>query len=129
MAGLLSGSSALVADAWHTMSDNASSVIIYLAGKIASKPPDELHPYGHGRSVDVATFIIGLILLVITAFLTYESINRVINGYSIIAEYTLLAASILVLTCVMKELLARYALRLYKDTGSPFVPRGSFSSF
>jgi len=46
IAGVLSGSSALIADAWHTMSDNASSAIIYLASKIASKPPNELHPYG-----------------------------------------------------------------------------------
>jgi len=117
VAGVLSSGSALIADAWHTMSDNASSVIIYLASKIASKPPDKLHPYGHGKSVDVATFIMGLILLAITAFLTFESINRVISGYSIIAEYTLLAVNVLVLTCVMKELLARYALRLYKITG------------
>ncbi len=111
------------------MSDNASSAAIYLASKITSKPPDELHPYGHGKSVNVTAFIIGLILLIITALLTYEPINRIISGYSIIAKYALLAVSVLVLTCVMKKLLTRYALRLYKDTGSPFVPRGSFPSF
>ncbi len=119
IAGLLSGSSALVADAWHSMSDNASSLVVYLASRIASKPPDESHPYGHGKSVDIGTFVIGLMLLGVAFFLAYESITRFFEGYSIFSEYAIPAIIVLAITGLFKELLARYALKLYNETGSP----------
>ena len=49
-AGIASGSVALIADAWHTLSDSISSVIVIIGASISSKPADKRHPFGHGRA-------------------------------------------------------------------------------
>ena len=48
--GVLSGSRALLADALHSASDIVGSIVVLFAVKIANKPPDEEHPYGHGKA-------------------------------------------------------------------------------
>src|SRR5690606_5532016 len=63
--GYLSGSRALLADAAHSASDIIGSIVILLAVKIASKPPDKEHPYGHGKAENIASIIVALILIVI----------------------------------------------------------------
>ena len=47
-AGIITGSIALTADAWHTLSDSISSVVVIIATKLSSKKPDKEHPFGHG---------------------------------------------------------------------------------
>src|SRR5690625_696876 len=63
--GFLSGSRALLADALHSASDVVGSVVILFAVKIANKPPDEEHPYGHGKAENIASMIVALLLIVI----------------------------------------------------------------
>lgn len=46
-AGIVSGSIALIADAWHTLSDSLSSIIVIVGVKLSSKKPDKEHPFGH----------------------------------------------------------------------------------
>lgn len=48
-AGIISGSIALTADAWHTASDSLSSLIVIIGAKLAAGKPDQKHPFGHGR--------------------------------------------------------------------------------
>ncbi len=117
--GLLSGSMALVADAWHSLSDNFSSAAILIGSRVAAKPPDEEHPYGHGRVADLISLAIGSALIAIAALITYEAIHRLGEGYSLITEYAPYAIAGIVLTSAIKELLARYALRLHRISGSP----------
>jgi cation diffusion facilitator family transporter len=57
-AGVLTGSLALIADAWHTLSDTVSSVIVLIAGRVSRKPADKDHPFGHGRAEHIAAIII-----------------------------------------------------------------------
>ncbi|MGL4854293.1 MAG: cation diffusion facilitator family transporter, partial [Lentisphaeria bacterium] len=64
-AGILSNSVALVADAWHTLTDSLSSIVLIFSMKHAKKGPDENHPYGHGRVELIAGLAIGIMLFVI----------------------------------------------------------------
>ncbi|UCG28880.1 MAG: cation diffusion facilitator family transporter, partial [Bacteroidales bacterium] len=61
-AGIVTGSIALIADAWHTLTDSISSIIVLIGVRIASKPADREHPFGHGRAELIASVIIGFIL-------------------------------------------------------------------
>lgn len=63
MAGIFGRSSAMVADAVHSLSDFVTDVIVLVFVKIASKPKDESHDYGHGKFETLATMIIGVILI------------------------------------------------------------------
>ena len=64
-AGIVSGSVALIADAWHTLTDTVSSLIVIAGMKVASKPPDKEHPFGHGRAEFISSLIIGILLILI----------------------------------------------------------------
>ena len=64
-AGIVSGSIALIADAWHTLSDSASSVIVIGSVKLSTKKPDDKHPFGHGRYQEIASLFIAFLLGII----------------------------------------------------------------
>src|SRR5690606_34124127 len=73
--GILAGSRALVADALHSASDVVSSIVVLFAVKIANKPPDEEHPYGHGKAEGVASIIVALLLIVVGVEISISSVK------------------------------------------------------
>lgn len=115
-AGILSGSVTLIADAWHTLSDSLSSVIVLVALRVARKPPDEEHPFGHGRSETIASVIVGSMLAFIAFHFLIESVNRLISTQS--AAYGTLAIWVTVISIIVKEVMARFSISIGKKTGS-----------
>ncbi|MEA3476996.1 MAG: cation diffusion facilitator family transporter, partial [Bacteroidota bacterium] len=75
-AGIVSGSVALMADAWHTLSDSISSAVVILGAKLASKQPDKDHPFGHGRWELVSSIIIAILLVLIAIGFITDSISH-----------------------------------------------------
>src|SRR5690625_5515744 len=73
--GFLSGSRALLADALHSASDIVGSVVVLFAVKIANKPPDEEHPYGHGKAENIASIIVALLLIVVGIEISISSVK------------------------------------------------------
>lgn len=113
-AGVISGSVALIADAWHTLSDSLTSVILLIAIKISNKPADEKHPFGHGRAELIASLIIGVLLSVIAFNFLLESIDKFLAQKQ--ANFGKLAIIASIISIVMKELNAQYALWAYRKT-------------
>lgn len=74
--GMITGSIAIVADAWHTLSDSLTSIVVILVAKVSSKPADKDHPFGHGRADSVASIIIGVLLFVVGSNFFFEAIQR-----------------------------------------------------
>ena len=60
--GYLSNSLALIADAFHTLSDVATSIVVIIGFKVSQKPADAEHPFGHGRAETIATLIIAILI-------------------------------------------------------------------
>jgi len=106
-AGIVSGSIAIIVDAWHTLSDSISSVIVLISIRISNRPPDKRHPFGHGRADLVAAIIIGVILGVIAVNFFFESVQRLRERESV--EYGAVALIAVIASIVMKEFLAQYA--------------------
>ena len=102
----------LIADAWHTLSDSLSSVIVLIALKISRKPPDDDHPFGHGRAETVASVIVGSMLGFIAFHFLIESIQRLINAES--ANYGKLAIWVTVISILVKEIMAQFSIRIGK---------------
>jgi cation diffusion facilitator family transporter len=115
-AGIVSGSVALMADAWHTLSDSASSAVLIVFYKFANKPPDMTHPYGHGRFRLIASIIIGVILFLVGLNFCVESVVKLIGKES--ADFGTLAIVATVVSIMVKEGMARYALYAYKKLDS-----------
>ncbi|MEA1873668.1 MAG: cation diffusion facilitator family transporter [Bacteroidota bacterium] len=114
--GIISGSIALMADAWHTLSDSASSIILIVFYKAAVKPPDMNHPYGHGRFRLVASVIIGAILIMIGLNFGIEAIQKLISGET--TEFGLFAIIVTAVSILVKEGMARYSLHAAKKLDS-----------
>jgi divalent metal cation (Fe/Co/Zn/Cd) transporter len=74
-AGIVTGSIALAADAWHTLSDSLSSVVVVIAAKLSSKKADKEHPFGHGRWEQIASLFIAVILGIIAYDFLRKSIK------------------------------------------------------
>ncbi|MFO7924436.1 MAG: cation diffusion facilitator family transporter [Bacteroidales bacterium] len=104
-AGIVTGSVALVADAWHTLSDSLSSVILLVGIYVASKPADKDHPFGHGRAEIIASLSIGFILILISVNFFYESVTRIINKETV--DFGLFAIIATSVSLIAKEIMAR----------------------
>src|SRR5699024_5525566 len=110
--GILSGSRALIADALHSASDIAGSIVILFAVKISNKPPDAEHPYGHGKTANIASIIVALLLILVGLEISISS-AKVFFG-EIPQSPAKLALIILMSSILIKEILFQYKIRLGK---------------
>ena len=82
--GIISGSMALISDATHNFSDVLSLIISWVAKRLASKKATERHTFGHRRSEIMAAFINSTTLIVLSFFILYEGISRLISPAQVI---------------------------------------------
>ncbi len=97
LAGQISGSIAITADAFNNLSDAGSSVITLLGFRIAAKKPDPNHPYGHGRMEYVAGLIVSFAILLMGIELFRSSVEKILSPEPVdgsLAAILVLAASI-----------------------------------
>ncbi len=113
-AGIVSGSIALTADAWHTLSDSMSSVIVIFGIKLSSRKPDKQHPFGHGRWEHIAAIFIGFLLSLIAYDFLKDSISQFKSKEE--AHFGTLAIVVTIISILVKEGLARYAFYIGKKT-------------
>jgi cation diffusion facilitator family transporter len=123
VAGILGNSSALIADAVHSLSDFITDIIVLVFVRISGKPEDEDHRYGHGKYETLATALIGVALFAVGVGLLVNGatkITDVINGAVLPAPtfIALIAASV---SIVSKEILFRYTARAGKSLNSQAV--------
>lgn len=114
-AGIVSGSVALLADAWHTLSDSLTSIIVIAGVRLSGKKADREHPFGHGRWEQIASIFIGFIL----AFVAYEFIREAYEKFKSheAADYGMIAVIVTIISILVKEGLSQYALYIYRKTG------------
>lgn len=79
VAAVLTGSVALLSEAVHSMTDVVASAIAFVSVKAAAAPPDEEHPYGHGKIESLAGFGESVLLLMIVIYIVVEAIQRLIR--------------------------------------------------
>jgi len=105
VAGALGHSFALIADGIESLADVLSSYAVYFGLRVAIKPPDKEHPYGHGKAEPIAAVVVSLALAVAGVTIAIESIFRIRTPHPLPRPYTLW-----VLLCVVavKILLSRF---------------------
>ncbi len=79
IASLITGSIGIRADALHSVIDLTGAVIGLIGIRIAARPPDEEHAFGHGKAENLSGSVIGLLILGAAAFIAYEAVNRLIR--------------------------------------------------
>lgn len=117
--GILSGSVALLADAWHTLSDSISSAMLIAGVKLSSRKPDKEHPFGHGRWEQITAIFIGFILGVIAWNFLTEALIKFRSHEE--ANFGAPAIIITIISILAKEGMARYAFYIAKITDNTAV--------
>jgi cation diffusion facilitator family transporter len=118
IAGVLGNSYALIADAVESTSDIVSSLIVFGGLKIASIPPDEDHPYGHGKAEPLAAMLVSIALFTAAVAITIESVREIVTPHHAPAAFTLV---VLVAVVIVKESLYRYVGEVGEAAGSTAV--------
>ena len=71
--GVFGNSIALVADAFHSLSDLITDGVVYISHGVGKMPPDKNHPYGHGRAETIGTKVVGLLIIVTGLGVAFEA--------------------------------------------------------
>ena len=118
-AGIITGSIALIADAWHTLSDSISSVVVIIGIKLSSRKADKEHPFGHGRWEQISTLFIAVFLGIIAYDFAKLSVIQFTKKEKV--DFGTIAIVVTIISIVAKELLAQYAYRIAKKTGNDSI--------
>ncbi|MBE0478984.1 cation transporter [Candidatus Aerophobetes bacterium] len=118
-AGIFGQSSAMIADAVHTLSDLITDIIVILGLKYSTQPSDKKHPYGHEKIETLVSLILGIFLMGVGIKIGYDGIKTIFQRPSV--SPTILALFAAVISLVSKEILYRYTLRIGKKINSRAV--------
>jgi cation diffusion facilitator family transporter len=118
LGGLLGNAYVLIADGIESALDIAGSLVIWGGLKFAARPPDETHPYGHGKAEPIAAVIVAFGVLAAAFGLAIESVREILTPHHGPAAFTL---AILIVVIVVKEILFRYVNRVGRNVESTAV--------
>ena len=104
--GIISGSIAIQADAVNNLSDVGSSAVMLIGSKMAGKPADREHPYGHARMEYIAALIIAFLILIVGFELGRESVLKIIAPEPV--EFSVAMIVVLVLSILVKFWMSRF---------------------
>ncbi len=116
LAGTLSGSVSMVADAFNNCSDMGSSVVTMLGFKIASKPADPEHPFGHGRMEYMSAALVSVLIMLVGLELLIESASKV--GNPTVPDAGILPIIILTVSILVKFWMAIFNRKVGKTISS-----------
>lgn len=115
IAGFFGNSYALIADAIESTTDVFSSILVLFGLKYANKPPDDNHPYGHGRAEPLITFIVVGFLVISASIIARESIVNIRTDHTAPEFFTL---PVLLVIVLIKEIFYRIVVRRGEETNS-----------
>src|SRR5690554_4757356 len=99
--GFLSQSKALLADSANSASDVAASVAVLIGLKAAKLPPDEDHPYGHGKAESIAAIVVSILLIVVGVEIAISSVKSIVAGVEAAPKWYALIA--ILISIIAKE--------------------------
>lgn len=122
--GTVFGYLSLTADAINNLSDAGNNVVSFVSAKIAEKPADKEHPFGHERIEYVASTVVGIIVIILACEFAINSIQKIVANFkqSTMPDFDLIIVVVLVMSVVLKTIMAvflfvsakRYDLLLHR---------------
>jgi len=110
--GIAINSLSLIADAFHSLSDVLTSIVVLVGFKFGEKPADKEHPFGHGRIEIIATLIIAFLLIVVTYDIGKSAILRIISPQKV--KFSSIAIIFMIASAGFKEWMASFSIFLGK---------------
>ena len=122
-AGHIGHSYALIADATESSADVLSSGLLWIGLRIAQKPPDNEHPYGHGKAEPLAAIVISLFLMAAAVWIGWHAVEFIRTPHPMPRSFTLY---VLLGVILVKEGLFWYVLKVGKQIGSQAVKSDAY---
>lgn len=116
VAGIITGSVSILAEAIHSLLDLVAAIIAFFAVRVSDKPPDERHPFGHGKVENVSGVIEASLIFVAAGLIIYEAIRKIISGVEV--ELLGLGIGVMAVSIVVNILVSRKLLRVSRATDS-----------
>lgn len=126
IAGLLAGSVSIIADAVNNLSDASSSVVTLIGFKLAQRPADKKHPFGHARYEYLSGFIVSALIFVIGIELAKSSVEKIINPQTV--ELSILSVGVLLASILLKLWMSLFCRKLGKRINSTALQATSVDS-
>jgi cation diffusion facilitator family transporter len=121
--GWYGNSDAVFADGIHSAADVFASIIVLLVIKIANKPADQEHPYGHGKAEVIVSGIVGIVLLIVSFYVVYEAI---MGFFHPISTPNILAMWVAIISYGSKVYLYKYSYKIAKEQNSKAIEAVAF---
>lgn len=121
--GWYGNSDAVFADGIHSAADVFASVIVLLVIKIANKPADKEHPYGHGKAEVIVSGIVGILLFLVSIYVVYEGITGFFHE---VETPSFLAMWVAIISYIMKVILYRSSLKVANEHNSKAIEAIAF---
>ena len=113
--GIVGNSFALIADAVNSIGDVIATVVVLFALRVAQRPPDNEHPYGHTRAEGIAASNVAMLIIISALMIAWEAVHRFQEPHTLPPLWALWIAGLNVL---IKEALYHYKVRVGRRTGS-----------
>ncbi len=125
--GILSGAVSIIADALNNLTDIGSSVVTLLGFKLAKKPADPDHPFGHGRIEYISAFVVAVIILLVGFELLKSSFEKIFNPTDLKISIWITVG--LIISIIAKFLMALFLKKLARSIDSPSLKASSSDCF
>jgi cation diffusion facilitator family transporter len=116
VASIVTGSISIRADAIHSAIDLVGAIVGFIGIKIAGKPPDRQHPFGHGKAENVAGVIIAALIFIAGGIIAYQAISRLIIGATL--ELVTVGIYVTAAAIVINIAVSWYTMRVARRTDS-----------
>ncbi|MCU0408162.1 MAG: cation diffusion facilitator family transporter [Bacteroidales bacterium] len=110
VAGIISGSVSIISEAIHSSMDLIAALIAFLSVRVSDNPPDQRHPYGHGKYENVSGVIEALLIFVAAIWIIFEAVRKLLGDDHAIDSLAI-GSAVMVISAVVNTIVAR---RLYK---------------
>jgi hypothetical protein len=123
--GLISGSVSILSEAIHTLIDLMAAIMAFYSIKIADKPADEDHPFGHGKFENISGVIEALLIFGASGWIIYNAVNRLIDGEQLLSNQGLtLGFLVMMASSLINLIVSRRMYRVAKETDSIALKAG-----
>ena len=114
--GIFSGSVSIISEAIHSANDLLAALIAFISVRISDKPPDDEHPYGHGKAESISGAIEAALIVVAGVWIIYEAVERIITGGEV--QHLGLGTLVMAISVVLNIIVSRYLFRVARQEDS-----------
>ncbi|MGD0794118.1 MAG: cation diffusion facilitator family transporter [Dehalococcoidales bacterium] len=116
VAGLITGSISLIAEAIHSLMDLAAAIVAFFSVRISDKPADREHPFGHGKAENISAVVEAILIFVAAGIIIYQAVQRIIKGETL--ELLEIGIGIMAISIVVNIVVSRYLRKVSRETDS-----------